>query len=151
MATRAPTAFTGWHMTAILVAFFGVVIAVNFYLAREAISTFGGEVVENSYVASQHYNHWLDEAAKEKALGWTAVARRAKDGSVHVTLTGVPAGATLSALARHPLGRVPDRAMAFAEAPDGSYVSRAPLPEGRWRVRLEIAANGSRWRSEEDL
>lgn len=151
MARQAPKAFTGWHITAILVAFFGVVIAVNVYMAHQASATFGGVVVENSYVASQHYNKWLDEAAKEKALGWTALAKRGTDGFVHVTLQGVPAGATLSAIARHPLGRMPDRAMAFQQGPDGAFVSRAPLPEGRWRLRLEIAANGSRWRSEEDI
>ena len=65
-----PKAFTGWHMTAILVAFFGVVMAVNFTMARFAMSTFGGKVVENSYVASQHYNQWLERAAAQDRLGW---------------------------------------------------------------------------------
>ena len=40
--------FTGWHMTTILVAFFAVVITVNIVMARFALSTFGGTVVENS-------------------------------------------------------------------------------------------------------
>ena len=35
-------------------------------------STFGGVVVENSYVASQDFNGWLDEARAERALGWDA-------------------------------------------------------------------------------
>ena len=52
-------AFTGRHMAAIMVAFFGVVIVVNLLNARLASSTFGGEVVENSYVASQDFNRWL--------------------------------------------------------------------------------------------
>ncbi|MGE0776676.1 MAG: FixH family protein, partial [Sphingomonadaceae bacterium] len=51
--------FTGRHMAIILIAFFGVVIAVNFYMARMAIGTFGGTVVDNSYVASQRFNGWL--------------------------------------------------------------------------------------------
>ena len=54
--------FTGRHMAMILVAFFGVVIVVNLIMARYASSTFGGIVVENSYVASQEFNKWLDEA-----------------------------------------------------------------------------------------
>ena len=37
----------GWHMTTILVAFFAVVITVNIVMARFALSTFGGTVVEN--------------------------------------------------------------------------------------------------------
>ena len=48
---KAVRPFTGRHMAAIMVAFFGVVIAVNVYMARLATSTFTGVVVENSYVA----------------------------------------------------------------------------------------------------
>ena len=51
-----PRTFTGRHMTMVLVAFFGTIIVVNFTMARFASSTFGGVVVENSYVASQHFN-----------------------------------------------------------------------------------------------
>ena len=62
--------FTGRHMAAILVAGFGVVIAVNLMMARFAVSTFGGVVVENSYVASQEFNTWLERAAQSRAIGW---------------------------------------------------------------------------------
>jgi nitrogen fixation protein FixH len=55
--TRKP--FTGYHMAAILIGFFGIVIAVNIYMAKVAVGTFGGTVVDNSYVASQNYNEWL--------------------------------------------------------------------------------------------
>jgi nitrogen fixation protein FixH len=58
-AAPAPRRFTGRHMTGILVAFFGVVMTVNFTMAYVAISGFGGTVVDNSYVASQNYNRWL--------------------------------------------------------------------------------------------
>jgi nitrogen fixation protein FixH len=75
--------FTGWHMTGILVAFFGVVVSVNVFMAQAAISTFGGTVVDNSYVASQKFNGWLDKAEAQKALGWTVSARL--NGSRHVS------------------------------------------------------------------
>ena len=51
--------FTGYHATMIIVAFFAVVVGVNMVMARFALSTFGGTVVDNSYVASQKYNEWL--------------------------------------------------------------------------------------------
>jgi nitrogen fixation protein FixH len=51
--------FTGWHMALILIGFFAVVVGVNLLMARFASSTFGGVVVENSYVASQQFNGWL--------------------------------------------------------------------------------------------
>jgi nitrogen fixation protein FixH len=120
-------------------------------MARLAIGTFGGEVVENSYVASQHFNRWLDEAAAEKTLGWDAEAARAGDGRVAVTLEGVPAGAVLAAVARHPLGRLPDHALAFVAQGRGRFLSDRPLPEGRWRLRLEVRAAGRLWRTEGDV
>lgn len=144
--------FTGWHMAVILVAFFAVVIVVNVTMARFATSTFGGVVVENSYVASQHFNGWLDEAAKEKAHGWSATAIRQGDDRVRVQLAGAPAqGVTLSGVARHPLGRLPDRRLEFVHGADGSFVSGAALPRGRWRLRLTGSAGGEAWRSEVEL
>ena len=89
--------FTGRHMFAILAVFFGVVIAVNFTMATFASTTFGGVVVENSYVASQHFNRWLDEAAEEKALGWQARVSRTASGRVTIDLAGAPPEASLTA------------------------------------------------------
>lgn len=143
--------FTGKHFAVIMVLFFGVVVAVNLVMARAASATFGGVVVENSYVASQHFNGWLDQAAREKALGWSAKAERRADGRVTVVISGAPTGTTLSATARHPLGRKPDQALAFATGADGSFVSVVPLPAGRWRVRFDAAAGARRWRTEQDV
>ena len=144
-------AFTGRHMAAILVAFFGVVIVVNLVNARYASSTFGGVVVENSYVASQGFNRWLDEAKNEQALGWDAVTTWRPDGRVIVAVRGAPAGTVLKAMARHPLGRLPDRALTFDRTANGQYLSRQALPEGRWDVRLTLAADGHVWRRQEHL
>ncbi|MFA7585776.1 MAG: FixH family protein [Novosphingobium sp.] len=144
--------FTGRHMALVMVAFFGVVIAVNVTMARLAGSTFGGVVVENSYVASQNFNAWLDKAEAQKALGWSAMAVRRQDGRVEVQLAGVPAGdVRLSGAARHPLGRLPDHGLAFATAGAGRFVSSDALPQGRWRVRLEVQAAGQTWRGEQDV
>ncbi len=78
--------FTGWHMTAILVIFFAVVITVNFTMARLAMSTFGGKVVENSYVASQHYNVWLARAEAQDRLAWTPKVSLDADRHVRVEI-----------------------------------------------------------------
>lgn len=143
--------FTGKHAAALLIAFFAVVIAVNVYMARQAIGTFGGVVVENSYVASQAYNGWLREAAKEKSLGWSAATKRRGDGRLVVTLSGAPGDASLSGDAWHPLGRMPDQPLKFDRQSDGSFVSVEPLPQGRWIARLEAKAGGQRWRTEQDV
>lgn len=150
--TRARHPFTGRHMAAIMIGFFAVVIAVNLLMARMASSTFGGIVVENSYVASQHFNRWLDEAEAEQALGWKAAATRDGDGHLRAVLSGVPGDvAVLTATARHPLGQSPDVALTFARQADGSFRSNQALPAGRWRLRLEIRAQGKLRRSEGDI
>ena len=144
--------FTGRHLAFIMLGFFGIVIAVNVFMARLAIGTFGGVVVENSYVASQHFNRWLDEAAAERALGWQAVTTRASDGHVSLVIAGLPAGSpTVAATARHPLGQAPDRALSFDRLPDSSFRSREALPAGRWRLRLDVRTAGKVWRTEGDI
>lgn len=151
MPKANPRTFTGRHITAILMGFFGLVIAVNLLNARYASSTFGGEVVENSYVASQDFNRWLDEAKTEDKLGWDEVTTWRPDGRVVVALKGAPHGAVLKAVARHPLGRLPDRTIAFERIGPDRYLSRQALPDGRWDLRLTVAAGGRVWRRQEAL
>lgn len=144
--------FTGWHMTAILVAFFAVVIIVNVYMAKVAIGTFGGEVVENSYVASQRFNTWLDEAKAERALGWHVAVTPAGDG-IDVALSDASARtidqAHVTGIAMHPLGVTADRDLAFHEVRPGLY--HAALPAGRWQVRLDVVWEGHHWRTANEL
>lgn len=147
-----PRRFTGWHMTAIMVAFFGVVIGVNLIMASYATSTFGGTVVDNSYVASQKFNTWLDKAERQKALGWSAKASRLTDGRVAVDVAGLPDGeVAVAAMARHPLGRMPDADLTFVREATGRFVSAQPLAAGRWTLRLEVKAGQDSWRGEQDI
>lgn len=143
--------FTGRHMTVILVAFFALVAAVNFTMARYASSTFGGIVVENSYVASQEFNRWLGEARAERGLGWHAVTTWRPDGRLVVSVSGAPSELAVHAVARHPLGALPDRAMAFEPTGRGRFLSREALPGGRWILRLTLTGEGRTWRREEAL
>lgn len=149
-----PRKFTGWHMTGILVAFFGIVISVNLVMARAAISTFGGTVVENSYVASQEYNRWIDKAEAQKALGWSVDAKLAGDRRVSVDIAaGEKAlhGVTVDAVVRHPLGRVPETALRFGQADDTHWTSTQALPAGRWIVHLRVRRGGEEFRKIEEL
>lgn len=144
--------FTGRHFSVIIVAFFAVVVGVNFLMAYIASSTFGGVVVENSYVAGQHFNRWLDQAEQDKALGWKAEASRQPDNRIAIMLIGAPtSGITLRVVARHPLGRMADRTLRFAPAGAGRFVSEQPLPAGRWRLRMEADSASGRWRKEQDI
>jgi nitrogen fixation protein FixH len=140
--------FTGWHMTAILVSGFGIVVAVNLLMASLAVGSFGGIVVENSYVASQKFNGWLEQARRENALGWTAAVARTGDGRLRITTAGAPVGTQASAELRHPLGRAKPVALALQGDGQGGFASTAPLPEGRWIVRLTLSHGSDELRLE---
>ena len=143
--------FTGRDMAMIMVAGFGVVVAVNFYMASLAIGGFGGVVVENSYVASQKFNSWLDEAREGRKLGYAAQMARAADGRLMVTTQGVPAAARVSADLRRPLGRPQDMSLQLEQAGAGSYLSAETLPAGRWIARVTIAVGDQRWMDEAEV
>ena len=136
--------FSGWHMTAVLVAFFGVVIAVNVTMATFAVRTFGGTVVDNSYVASQEYNGWLAAARRQQQLGWTITPKLDAERRVEV-LSSVE-GTEVSGFARHPLGRAADVPLTFV-----NHRSVQALPPGRWAVHLLVRRNGEQARLVEVL
>jgi nitrogen fixation protein FixH len=134
--------FTGRHMLILMIAFFGTVIAVNVTMATLATRTFGGTVVDNSYVASQRFNTWLGEARAQRALGWSARLELDRDRRLVATLEGEGApivGASVSAVAGHPVGRATDVTFAFEPLGGGRYRSAAALPPGRWNLHLTVA------------
>jgi nitrogen fixation protein FixH len=143
--------FTGRHMALVMGAGFGVVVTVNLVMAVLAGSTFGGVVVENSYVASEKFNSWLERAERSRQLGWRVDIARSDGGRLLITTGDVPAGAEVSAVARHPLGQETDRKLQFSGTGEGAFLSRESLPPGRWTLRLEVSAGSETWRGERDL
>lgn len=145
--------FTGWHMTSILVAMFATIIAVNLVMARFAVTTFGGTVVDNSYVATRNYNRWLAEARGQEALGWRVTATLDPYRRVRIIATAPngPIDAVVSAVASHPLGRAPDRAIRFTRTGDGQYVATRPLRAGRWTLKITVTSGKNVARFTEDI
>lgn len=144
-----PRPLTGRTMATILVTFFAVVIAVNVLMARLASATFGGVVVENSYVASQEFNGWLRQAKAERDLGWKARFTRDSANNAAIMLAdsaGKPiAAAKVTAIAEHPLGQRPTTTLVMREVAPATYA--APLEAGRWRLKITVAAEGRHWRT----
>ncbi|MBY0621037.1 FixH family protein [Sphingomonas ursincola] len=155
MATRpAPRPFTGWHMTAILVGFFVIVMAVNFAMARFALSSFGGTVVDNSYVASQHYNELLAKAEAQDRLGWQPSVWLDRTRHVRVTLAHQDAKLLIEsakAMIHHPLGRLPSQTLVMVGDGQGGMISTRMLPQGRWRIVLAVRHAGDEARYRRDL
>ena len=145
--------FTGWHMSTILVAMFATIIAVNLVMARFAITTFGGTVVDNSYVATRNYNRWLAEARGQEALGWRITT--SLDPQRRVLITAVapkgPIDGVVSAVASHPLGRAPDHAIGFMPTGAGQYVATRPLSAGRWLLKITVTNGKNVARFTEDI
>jgi len=50
-----------------------LVVAVNLVLVWFALSTFTGVTVGHAYDRGRTYNHVIEEAARQEALGWQAV------------------------------------------------------------------------------
>ncbi|QTD56996.1 FixH family protein [Parasphingorhabdus cellanae] len=146
--TVEPKKFTGFHATVMIVAFFTVVVSVNMVMARFAVSTFGGTVVDNSYVASQKYNEWLEESRKQQAHGWTASRVTRIQDKVAMTVLRADDSALedaeITAVAEHPVGRADPIILHFVQQGAGSYISRDSLPEGRWKLRIAITHGGNK-------
>lgn len=140
---RTVRRFTGYHATVILIAFFAIVIAVNVLMTTLAIGTFGGALVDNSYVASQKFNGWLKEARAEKKLGWL-ISPPERDGDQFLSLTISDSsgadlqGAKVEMRAEHPLGQAPARRVEFHAISRGLYRSAVSLPRGRWKLWLRV-------------
>ncbi len=146
-----PGTFTGRHMAMIFVGGFSIVIAVNLFMAYNAVGGFHGTVVDNSYVASQKYNGWLAKAEASKALGWQVIPQRRADGRVVLETHGLPDGATITVEAERPLGERETLRLSFAPQGEGRWLSNEALAEGRWQLRMAVAAPGQEWAGESEL
>lgn len=142
-------------MAVILVSFFAVIIAVNVLMARIAVGSFGGTVVDNSYVASQRFNGWLAEARAERSVGWQVAIEREAAGTVLVgarTADGAPlSGTIISAAIRRPMGAATEQNITFTAAGPGQMRSTEPLAPGRWQLRATLTSGGQQMRVAQDL
>ncbi|MBL4726690.1 MAG: FixH family protein [Rhizobiaceae bacterium] len=130
-----PREFTGKHMLAIMVAFFGVIIAVNLGMATIASKTWTGLVVKNSYVASQDFNAHLAEAAKQKKLGWQG-GLTYKQGAIEFSLAdknAVPITLdTIFVKIGRPAFEQQDQKIELTSLSAGKYSAKVALGTGPW-------------------
>ncbi|MDO9525632.1 MAG: FixH family protein [Gemmobacter sp.] len=143
---------TGGKVLAITVAFFGVIITVNLVMATQAIRTFPGIEVKNSYVASQTFD--LERKAQE-ALGWT-LTHDYTDGTLRLrfvdTATEFPSELDdLTVLVGRATESRDDQTPTFVREA-GVYVAPLELTPGKWLLRVEaVAADGTVFRQRLDL
>lgn len=143
----------GRHVLAIALGFFGVIIAVNLVLAVQAVSTFPGLEVDNSYVASQTFD--IERKAQE-ALGWSL--REDYDagrGELRLTFTDAQGFAApvkdLTVLVGRPTEARADMTPVFTEV-SGAFVAAVYLAPGKWMMHVEAhAPDGTLFRQRLDL
>jgi len=138
---------TGRHVLFILLAFFGVMFAVNTYFTVMAVQSFRGEDVKRSYRQGLDYNTTLEARAAQATLGWSAhVNMRSNPDGTSVLIVRVddsvgvtPPSLTLSGHLRHPTDTDNDIELAFKSDGDGLY--RANLGTLTGRYQLKATAN----------
>lgn len=128
----------GWHVFCGFALGFGIIIAVNLTLAFNAVRSFPGLEVKNTYVASQSFDR--DRAAQE-ALGWE-VAADLVDGVLHLTMTrdGHPVRPEIEqAIFGRATSVAADQTPAF-EFDGVRFVAPVEAGPGNWNLRLKARA-----------
>lgn len=135
--------FTGWHMLAIMVAFFSVIIAVNLTMAFFARSSWTGMVAENTYIGSRQFSEKAAEGRAQAALGWKTelevvggkVSYRLND-----SLGNIVAARQAIVKFRRSAHASEDRQVALTPQPDGTLAASVELGDGLWIVEIETEA-----------
>ncbi|QPH54187.1 FixH family protein [Pontivivens ytuae] len=137
---------TGRQVFFAIASAFTIIITVNMTLAVNAVRTFPGLEVKNSYVASQHFD--ADRAAQE-ALGWD-VSARLVDGMIRLSILDADGAPVEPVSLDGVLGRAThvgeDVVPAFTF--DGRHhVAPVDLGPGNWNLRMVAeAADGTQFR-----
>lgn len=149
LVPSSPRPLTGRAVLAMLVAFFAVVMVVNVFMMRAAISTFGGVDTPSSYQAGLVFK--ADEAAAraQAARDWNVTAHlSAIAGGDAIVIDvhdgdGRPViGADLSVRLVHPIDERQDVDVAMQEIGGGAYRGAAPVELGRRILDIVVARNG---------
>ena len=135
---------TGGKVFAIFVGGFGTIIAVNFFMAFQAVSTFPGVDVEKSYAHSQTFN---DRRAAQQALGWD-VDVRVEGGEVLLDIADASGAVVRPAELRGLFGVVThkreDQQLQWVETRTGYAAPIRARENGNWLLKIEArAADGT--------
>lgn len=151
--TRTARPVTGRMVLIWTVAFFAVVLGVNFTMLKLAIDSMPGTDVDSAYRASLAFNSEIGAAREQVARAWTVTAHveREPDGRGLVQAeardkNGAPlVGLTFTAQLARPTDKRADRTVALGERETGLYRARVEnLPAGQWDLVLEASRGDER-------
>ncbi|MCI4677816.1 FixH family protein [Rhodoblastus acidophilus] len=135
----------------IILAFFGIILGVNFIMATFAVKTFSGLDANDPYDTGLAYNKEIAAAKAQGLLGWTVDLTRANDsGATQITVSvrdkaGKPVeGLDASLDFYFPATRKFDRTVPASPIAEGVYSGAAALRPGRWDLQLTLSRAGKR-------
>jgi nitrogen fixation protein FixH len=143
---KPPRELTGGKVLLWLVAFFGIVFAVNGVLVQAAISTFGGVETLSSYKAGLQFEQEVGLVARQDALHWQVSGTLTRDGAGVAVLDvnvrdaqGAPlAGLSADARLAHPADDRLDRVIAVRRVAAGVYHGAAEAQPGQWELIVDF-------------
>jgi nitrogen fixation protein FixH len=149
---KQPRELTGTMVLGMMVGFFAIIFAMNAFMAREAISTFGGVETDSAYRAGQTFERDLAMAKAQDAQHWQVDAKvaPAADGGAVLDIvasdaTGAPLrGLAATALFARPTDRRLDRTIAVSEAAPGHFHGSAEILAGQWDLVIDLSRQGER-------
>ncbi|HSP51196.1 MAG TPA: FixH family protein [Pseudolabrys sp.] len=143
---QQPRELTGGKVLLWLVAFFGIIFAVNGVLVQAAISTFGGVETLSSYKAGLQFEQEVGLVARQDALHWQVNGTLTRDGAGVAVLDltvrdvqGTPlAGLSADARLAHPTDDRLDRVMAVRSVAGGAFHGSAEAQPGQWELIVDF-------------
>ena len=154
---RAPFHLTGRKVLVLLIAFFGVVFAVDGFFAYLAIATWPGVAQKNAYQTGLRYNSVLEEARHQAALGWTSGIALDPDGELVVMIedaNGKPLDdLDVTVTLARAVSESSDLVLPLGSFEDGGYIGHVPPPlAGLWHASVVAQnANGQRYRMNHEI
>lgn len=142
MTVETPKLFTGRKFLLWVVAFFGVIIAVNVVFISLALKSNSGVVTESPYERGLAYDKTIARAEEQKKLGWTATLDVEGD-RMRVTLKdkegkGID-GKSVTVRMMRPVQQGHDFDVVLEGAGNGTYAGTFRLPlKGAWNAHISV-------------
>jgi len=143
---------TGLKVLIWLVAFFGIVFAVNGVMVNAAISTFGGVETSSSYQAGLKFESEVARAEQQDALHWKVNGHLARDaaGAAVLDITvadaqGQPVGGlTADAKLAHPADERLDHVITLSRSGAGQFHGQHQAQRGQWDLIIDLYRGDTR-------
>ena len=151
-SARRPRELTGRAVLVWLVAFFGIVFAVNAILVKAATSTFGGVEVQSSYKAGLLFATEAARARAQDGLHWRVEGRVIRNAAGDAVLDlavrdaqGKPvSGIAVEARLAHPADERLDRDIELRGSGAGQFHGQTQARPGRWDLIVDVLRGDER-------